>query len=373
MGDEFAIGNTTAVFLLDSLVKVRGGSGAPTAADSARLRAELPGIIKRFYGADTIPAIPGKPNSPYRQCHDITVYSAIGLAAGACEGHGFLIDVSNPVNPVRIDAASDSNFAYWHSATFNNDGTKVLFTDEWGGGTAPRCRQTDRKEWGADAILEIENRKLKFRSYYKLPAAQSARENCVAHNGSLIPIPGRDVMVQGWYQGGVSVFDWTDASHPREIAYFDRGPIDSTRMVPGGSWSAYWYNGVIMSSEMTRGLDVAELVPSDQLSQNEIDAAKTVRWDYLNPQNQPRIVWPPSFALAKAYVDQLERTKCVSPDRITSMRQSIANAERATGPQRATGLNRLASQVSNGASSCDQAKLQRLEKALTDLAHSIVP
>jgi hypothetical protein len=180
-------------------------------------------------------------------------------------------------------------------------------------------------------------------------------------------------MVQGWYQGGVSVFDWTDASNPREIAYFDRGAIDSTRLVTAGSWSAYWYNGVIISSEMMRGLDVAELVPSEHISQNEIDAAKTVRWTYLNAQNQPRIVWPPSFALAKAYVDQLERTKCVDASRIASMRQTIANAERSTGPQRANGLNQLASQVSQGGGSCDQAKVQRLEKALRDLANSIVP
>ena len=371
-GEEFVIGNGFARVLLDSLVKARGGAGPPTSADSATLRAELRGIVYRMFAPDTIAAIPGRPISPYRQCHDITVHSAIGLAAGACEGHGFLMDVRNPLNPVRIDVVTDSNFAYWHSATFNNDGTKVLFTDEWGGGTSPKCRPSDRKEWGADAIFEIENRKLKFRGYYKIPAAQTDLENCVAHNGSLIPIPGRDVMVQGWYQGGVSVFDWTDASRPREIAYFDRGPIDSTTFVAGGSWSAYWYNGVIVSSEMTRGLDVAELMPSEHISQNEIDAAKTVRWSYLNPQSQPRFVWPPTFALVKAYVDQLERSKCLTSDRIASVRQSISGAERATGVQRANMLNQLASQLTTSATSCDRAKVLRLEKALTDLAHSIV-
>jgi hypothetical protein len=253
--------------------------------------------------------------SPFRQCHDITVYPSLGLAGGACEGYGFLLDISNPVAPVRLDAVSDSNFAYWHSATFNNDGTKILFSDEWGGGGAPKCRATDKREWGADAIFTLVNGKMQFQSYYKLPVAQTALENCVAHNGSLIPIPGRDVMVQAWYQGGISVFDWTDAAHPREIAFFDRGPVDSTRMAMGGSWSVYWYNGVIVSSEIARGLDIFELTPSAVLSQNEIDAAKTVHFDYFNTQGQPKFVWPASFALSRAYVDQLERSGGLSAGR----------------------------------------------------------
>ena len=211
------------------------------------------------------------------QCHDITVYPAIGLAGGACGGYGLLLDIRDPANPVRIAAVADSNFSYWHSATFNNDGTKILFSDEWGGGGQPKCRATDKPEWGANAIFTIVDGKMHFKSYYKLPAAQTPQENCVAHNGSLIPIPGRDVMVQAWYQGGISVFDWTDPAHPKEIAYFDRGPVDSTRMVMGGSWSSYWYNGVIVSSEIARGLDIFELTPSAFISQNEIDAAKTVR------------------------------------------------------------------------------------------------
>ncbi len=372
-GEDMVLGSDFVRPLLDSIVKARGGTGAPTAADSAALRAGLRDIINRLYAPDTTLAIPGAQNSPYRQCHDITVYTALHLAGGACEGHGFLVDITDPVNPVRVDAVADSNFSYWHSATFNNDGTKILFSDEWGGGGAPKCRATDRKEWGADAVFEIENRKMKFRGYYKLPTVQTNQENCVAHNGSLIPIPGRDVMVQAWYQGGISVFDWTDAAHPREIAYFDRGPVDSTRMVLGGSWSAYWYNGAIVSSEISRGLDVAELVPSEHISQNEIDAAKTVRWSYLNAQSQPQIVWPPSFSLAKAYVDQLERSKCLPADRIASVRQSIVGAERATGVQRANMLTQLASQVATSTRSCDQPRVQRLEKALTDLAHSIVP
>ena len=360
---------------LDSIVKARGGTGAPTAADTATLRANLQTIVDRMIAAQGPAPVPGvSAISPFRQCHDITVYPSLGLAGGACEGHGFLLDIKDPVNPVRLDAVADSNFAYWHSATFNNDGTKLLFSDEWGGGGAPKCRATDKKEWGSDAIFTIENRKLKFQSYYKLPAAQTDKENCVAHNGSLIPIPGRDVMVQAWYQGGISVFDWTDAARPHEIAFFDRGPVDSLRQAGGGSWSAYWYNGAIVSSEIARGLDVAELTPSQYISQNEIDAAKTVRLEYLNAQGQPKFVWPPSFALAKAYVDQLERSKCLSATRIAAVRQEITSAERATGPARHDTLAKLASGLEGDVrSSCDGPKVQKLAQAVTTLANTPVP
>ena len=195
---------------------------------------------------------------------------------------------------------ADSNFSFWHSATFSNDGSKVLFTDEWGGGSAPRCRSTDKMEWGANAIFTLNaNREMQFQSYYKMPAPQTRFENCVAHNGSLIPIPGREIMVQSWYQGGISVFDWTDPARPVEIAFHDRGPMDSTRAMGGGSWSVYWYNGVLVSSEISRGLDIFELTPSGFISQNEIDASKTVRLEYLNAQGQPHYVFPPSFPLAK--------------------------------------------------------------------------
>ena len=211
------------------------------------------------------------------QCHDITVFPEIGLAAGACAGNGILLDISDPVNPVRLDQVSDKNFAYWHSATFNNDGSKVIFTDEWGGGTRPRCRATDPPTWGADAIFDIVDRKMRFGGYYKMPAPQTDQENCVAHNGSLIPVPGRDIMVQAWYQGGMSVFDFTDSTKPVEIAYFDRGPIDAKQLITGGYWSTYWYNGHIYGSEIARGLDVFKLMPSEHLSQNEIDAATLVR------------------------------------------------------------------------------------------------
>jgi hypothetical protein len=207
-----------------------------------------------------------QPSRVTNQCHDITVFPEAGLAAGACAGNGILLDISDPVHPVRLDAVGDKNFAYWHSATFNNDATKVIFTDEWGGGTRPRCRATDLPNWGADAVFDIVDRKMQFAGYYKMPAAQTEQENCVAHNGSLIPVPGRDIMAQAWYQGGVSVFDFTDSAHPVEIAFFDRGPLDAKRLFTGGYWSAYWYNGHIFGGEIARGIDVFKLTPSEYLS-----------------------------------------------------------------------------------------------------------
>ncbi|MGA2250305.1 LVIVD repeat-containing protein [Terracidiphilus sp.] len=253
------------------------------------------------------------------QCHDITVYSAIGLAAGACSGNGILLDIKDPVNPKRVDAVNDPNYSYWHSASFSNDGSKVVFTDEWGGGLGARCRPTDPNKWGADAIFNLKDDKLSLQSYYKLPAAQGDTENCVAHNGSLIPIPGRDIEVQAWYQGGVSVMDFTDPAKPYEIAYFDRGPIDPKMLVLGGYWSAYWYNGAIYGSEIARGLDIFELTPTKFLTQNEIDAAKAVKVAELNVQNQQKIVWPNKLVVAKAYVDQLSRSKALPDTDITAL------------------------------------------------------
>ena len=352
--------------LLDSIVKARNGTGAPTAADSAALRAALPAMIARMTGEQ--PGANGVRPGP-TQCHDITVYPAVGLAGGACEGYGFLLDIRDPAHPVRIDAVSDSNFSYWHSATFNNDATKILFSDEWGGGGQPKCRASDRHEWGADAIFTIVDGKMQFQNYYKMPAAQTQFENCVAHNGSLIPIPGRDVMVQAWYQGGISVFDWTDPQHPREIAFFDRGPADSTRMAAGGSWSAYWYNGNIISSEIARGLDIFELTASPLISQNEIDAAKSVHFDYLNTQGQPKLVWPPTFALARAYVDQLERSNGLAGSRISSIRQSLTGAETGSGAQRRAALTQLAMELDgNATASRDASKVRALAAAVRDLA-----
>jgi hypothetical protein len=265
--------------------------------------------------------------SDTNQCHDITVYSALGLAAGACSGNGILLDIKDPVHPKRLDAVNDPNYSYWHSASFSNDGTKVVFTDEWGGGLGARCRANDPNKWGADAVFHLKDNKLSFASYYKLPAAQGDSENCVAHNGSLIPVPGRDIEVQAWYQGGISIMDFTDANHPVEIAYFDRGPIDPKTLVLGGDWSAYWYNGHIYASEIARGLDVFELTPTVHLTQNEIDAAKAVRVAELNVQNQQKIVWPRNLIVAKAYVDQLERSQALPADKIASLRQAIQAAE----------------------------------------------
>ena len=276
-------------------------------------------------------------------CHDITTYPELGLAAGACQGNGILLDISDPVHPVRLDAVTDKNFAYWHSATFNNDGSKVIFTDEWGGGTSPRCRATDLPTWGANAIFDIgPDRKMTFGGYFKIPAPQTDQENCVAHNGSLIPIPGRDVMVQGWYQGGVSVFDFTDSKKPIEIAYFDRGPADAARLIIAGYWSAYWYNGHIYGSEIFRGLDVFRLKPSQFLSQNELDAAALVEFDELNVQHQPRMNWPASFVVARAYIDQLVRREALAPARATALRSAIDRSEKAAaGASRTAALDRL--------------------------------
>jgi hypothetical protein len=268
----------------------------------------------------------GRPQET-NQCHDITAYPEIGLAAGACSGNGILLDIRDPANPKRVEAVNDKNYAYWHSASFSNDGTKVVYTDEWGGGMGARCRENDPNKWGANAVFTLAGNKLTFKNYYKLPAAQTEQENCVAHNGSLIPIPGRDIKVQAWYQGGISLMDFTDPANPVEIGYFDRGPIDAKSLVMGGAWSAYWYNGNIYSSEIARGLDIFELTPTKYLTQNEIDAAKTVQMSALNVQTQERMEWPNKLIVAKAYVDQLERSKALPAGRLTSLRGAIRKAE----------------------------------------------
>jgi hypothetical protein len=328
-----------------------GGAGGAAGAGGARAGgppARVPGIT---------------------QCHDITVYPEIGLAGGACAGMGLLLDIRDVANPVRIAAVADSNFSFWHSATFNNDGTKILFSDEWGGGSQPRCRSTDKMEWGADAIFTLENNRMTFKSYYKMPAAQTSNENCVAHNGSLIPVPGRDIMVQSWYQGGISVFDWTDASHPMEIAFFDYGPMDSTKFVDAGYWSSYWYNGVIVGSEIARGLDIFELKPSALLSQNEIDAAKLVHLDHLNAQDQPKLVWPASFVVARAHIDQLRRSHGLSADRLATVSRDLDRAETLAGTARRTALSDLSIALNQEAqASSDAAHVRLLAGALVKLA-----
>ena len=299
------------------------------------------------------------------QCHDITVYSAMGLAAGACSGNGIVLDIKDPVHPKRLDAVNDPNYSYWHSASFSNDGSKVVFTDEWGGGLGARCRQNDPNKWGADAIFRLKDDKLSFANYYKLPAAQSDTENCVAHNGSLIPVPGRDIEVQAWYQGGVSVMDFTDPAQPFEIAYFDRGPIDPKTLVLGGEWSAYWYNGYIYGSEIARGLDVFELAPSKFLTQNEIDAAKAVRVPELNVQNQQKIEWPAQLVVAKAYVDQLARSQSLPAQQIADLRKAIEKAESSHKPAKLKKMApSLEQSVATAKTPADSARLHALAEIL---------
>ncbi len=344
--------------MLDSVAKGNGRT-APNGADSAALRGVIQKIIDDEFLA---PMGPGGVRHGPDQCHDITVYPEMGVAGGACAGYGLLLDIRDPAHPVRLAAASDSNFAYWHSATFNNDASTVIFTDEWGGGVAPRCRATDKPQWGADAIFTVANKRaLTFQGYYKVPAPQTTTENCVAHNGNLIPVPGRDIMIQGWYQGGVSLFDFTDPTRPTEIAYFDRGPMDSTKLEMAGSWSAYWYNGYIYSTEISRGLDVLELQPSALLTQNEIDAAKLVKVAYQNVQDQQHMTWPASFVVARAYLDQLERSRGLAAGRIGAVRTALASAERASGHGRRAALATLATGLErDAASAVDGAKVRVL-------------
>src|SRR5271155_1797811 len=259
-----------------------------------------------------------------RGCHDITAYSWLGMAGGAWSGNGILLDIRDPAHPKRLDAVTDPNYAFWHSANFSNDGKTVLFTDEWGGGGQPRCRESDPMNWGADAIFEITaDKKLKLKSYYKMPAPQTAKENCVAHNGSMIPVPGRNIEVQSWYQGGVSLMDYTDPTHPFEIGYFDRGPVDDSRPAMGGQWSTYYYNGYIYGSEIARGTDVLKLVPTKDLTQNEIDAAAQIKLPELNVQDQPHIDYPMTFVTAKAYLDQLARGSSLPADKIVAINADI--------------------------------------------------
>ena len=302
------------------------------------------------------------------QCHDITVFSELGLAAGACAGNGMLLDISDPVNPERLDEVVDPSFAYWHSATFNNAGTKIVFTDEWGGGGRPRCLATDLPSWGANAIFDIVDRKLIFKSYYKLPAPQTELENCVAHNGSLIPVPGRDIMVQSWYQGGISIFDFTDSAHPVEIAFFDRGPLNAENPVMGGYWSSYWYNGYIYGTAIQRGVDVLELTPSQHLSQNEIDAATQVELGEFNPQNQNLFEWSPTPAVALSYVDQLSRRNAIRPAHATSVRDALNRL--GSDAAAVDELQELAIELDNDANllPAGASRLRSLANTLTELA-----
>lgn len=291
-------GDNTALFSIDVIEIPVADPSKARIVDRPRVFARNGEIAGLWGGGDHGDGT--QDTSQTNQCHDITVFPAKKLAAGACSGNGIILDISDPLKPQRIDDVTDKGFAYWHSATFNNDGTKVLFTDEWGGGGRPRCQAGDPKNWGADAFYGIENGKLVYRGTYKLPAPQGDKENCVAHNGSIIPVPGRDIFVQAWYQGGISVIDFTDDQNIHEIAYFDRGPIDKDQLVTGGYWSAYWYKGRIYATEISRGLDVFALEPSEFLTAEEIAAAEgAVYADGLfNPQTQTQVTWPDALVAA---------------------------------------------------------------------------
>ncbi|HSV40204.1 MAG TPA: hypothetical protein VLI04_15700 [Nocardioidaceae bacterium] len=301
-------------------------------------------------------------------CHDITAYPEIGLAAGACQGNGVLLDISDPANPVRLDAVSDPNFSYWHSATFNNDGTKVIFTDEWGGGTSARCRSTDQPQWGADSLFDIVGGQLEYRSYYKMPAVQTTRENCVAHNSSIVPVPGRDILVQAWYQGGLSVIDFSDTANPQEIAFFDRGPINTpnaTGLNLGGLWSTYWYNGLVYGTEIARGFDTFGLTPSGMMSGNEIDAASEVEQSIFNSQHQTRITWAPSFNVAGSYFDQAVRSGALAGATRDKVGKSLAKAEKLVSQgQPASAVDLLTTAIRQLGTTGDQGELRQ---ALVDL------
>ena len=323
-----------------------------------------------------------------RNCHDVTAYPEKHLLAASCIGYGLLIDITNPEKPVRLAAQADTNFSAWHTAVISDDGKKVVFTDEWGGGTSPMCQANSMMEMGGNAVLTIDAKKqYKQHAYFKLPTAQTAEENCVSHNGGLVPVPGRDLMVQGWYQGGVDIFDFTDPDHPVEVAYFDRGPVDppagadvpvgaaaggaaaARRATSGGSWGAYYWNGYVYSSELDRGFDILELTPNDKLSKNEIEAAKLMRQAVYNPQSQTKFEWPPAFVVVRSYLDQLVRNQGLAPARTTAIAAALDAAEAKSGAARKSALTALAAQVDvdvKGAK--DGQRVQWMSDAIKKLA-----
>ena len=345
-----------------------------------------PEVRRSAGGAGGVAAAPSPAGAPLntgpRNCHDVTAYPAMHLLAAACSSHAIMVDISNPEKPVRLSTLTDTNnFQGRHTAGFSNDGRKTLWTDEWGGGTGPMCQAGSIMELGGNTIVvaSADNRKLTQHAYFKLPTAQSAQENCVSHNGGLIPVPGRDLYVQGWYQGGVDVMDFTDADHPVEIAYFDRGSIDApsdtskaserSRYTIGGSWGAYYWNGMIYSSELDRGLDVYELTPSAQLSANEIAAANMVRLAEYNPQSQPKIVWPAAFPVVRSYLDQLVRNDGLAADHTTAVSAALNTAEAKSGAARSAALSALAKQVDGFAGGArDAARVRMMSSAIRQLA-----
>ena len=309
------------------------------------------------------------------QCHDITVFPSANLAAGACSGNGILFDITDPRKPTRINAVTDAGFAYWHSATFNNDGTKILFTDEWGGGGRARCRAWDPITWGADAIYDIIDQKLEFKGNYKIPAPQLETENCVAHNGSIIPVPGRDIFIQAWYQGGISVIDFTDSANAIEIAYFDRGPIDEKELLTGGFWSVYYYQGAIYGTEIARGLDVLKLLPSEFLSTNEIAAAALAYpamgpSKLFNPQQQIPMAWPDMPIVASAYVDQFERAKAMSSVTADNVRQLLSQLAGLIKANKSSEVEEVVSSIKKEMKNvtADQTAVDRFQRTLEGIA-----
>lgn len=333
--------------------------------------------VRAAAGADSAEMAQMRMNGP-RNCHDVTAYPAMNLLAGACSSYGILVDISNPEKPVRLDAVADTNFSLWHTAVFSNDGKKVVFTDEWGGGTSPNCQAQHPLEMGGNTTLMIgADRRLTQHAYFKIPTAQTPQENCVSHNGGLIPVPGRDIMVQGWYQGGVNVIDFTDPDKPFEIAFFDRGPVDAApvegqargRGAIAGSWGAYWYNGLIYSAEMARGLDILELLPSEHLSANELAAAKLVMMEEYNPQSQPKLEWPAAFPVARSFLDQLARGNALPAARLAEIARGIDFAERLNDVGRRDQLYALARSVERDAEqSTDAGRVRMLAEALRNLA-----
>jgi hypothetical protein len=386
---------TNSLFRLDVIkvaldqpekAEVVTGARIFTGLDAAPRAAGRParGGRPRAAGDSTPP--PPMPTGP-RNCHDVTAYPAAKLLAGACGSYGLLVDVSNPEKPVRLAAMADTNFSLWHTAVFSNDGKKVVFSDEWGGGTSPMCQANSMMEMGGNTILTIDSkRKYKQHAYFKIPTAQTAEENCVSHNGGLIPVPGRDIMVQGWYQGGVSVMEFSDPDHPQELAYFDRGAIDPPpgvdvpitpptaggrggRSTIGGSWGAYYWNGLIYSSELDRGFDILELEPSEHLSKNEIEAAKLVRFVQYNPQSQPKIEWPPAFPVVRSYLDQLVRGNGLAAERTTAIASALDAAEQQSGRERRNALNALGKQVDRDAAGAkDPQRVKAMSAAIKALA-----
>ena len=331
-----------------------------------------------------------------RNCHDVTAYPALNLLAAACQTHSILVDISNPEKPVRKSFLTDTNnFQGRHTAAFSNDGSKIIMTEEWGGGTSPMCQVQHMKELGGNTVISLNpDGTQKQRAYFKLPAAQSAEENCVAHNGGIIPVPGRDLYVQGWYQGGVNVMDFTNPDRPTEIAYFDRGSIDPPAPPPmpdsargvelpgavgrgaargrgtiGGSWGAYYWNGMIYSSELDRGFDIMELTPSAQLSANEIAAAKLVKLQEYNPQSQPKYTWPAAFVVVRSYLDQLGRNNGLAAARRTAISAALTAAEKQTGAARGASLTKLAAAVDADVKSArDAERVRAMSQAIKDLA-----